>query len=99
MEACVVALVAGSSFVVAISPSVLHGRTCVALVPGLKVAPPTAIICRLSARISPTRAFNSSVFAEISIVFVFTTASALSLAAFLAVLSSDKSDEEHPGDR
>ena len=84
----VLAVVPDSVVVVDVSPSV-------AVVPGLIVVPPAALICWLSARISHTRAFNSSVFAEINIVCVVTTASALSLAAFFASKSSDKSEEEH----
>jgi hypothetical protein len=55
------------------------------------------MICALSDWISNTRAFNSSVFAEIKLVCAVTTASALFLAASLALFRMSKSDEEHGG--
>jgi hypothetical protein len=73
--------------------------TAGAVVPGSTVVPPAALICSLSDLISNTRAFNSSVFVEIKLVCAVTTASALFLAASLALLRSATSDEEQPGDK
>ena len=70
-----------------------------AVVPGSMVVPPASLICTLSAWISPTRAFNWLTFADIKLVCVVTTASAFSLAALLALLSSTRSVEEHRGDK
>ena len=63
------------------------------------MVPPAAAICWFSELISDTRSFNSSVFLEIRFVCVVTTSSALALAASLALVSSDTSDEEQGGDK
>ena len=57
------------------------------------------MICALSELISRTASLYSSVLVAIKLVCVVTTASALVLAASLAELSSDTSDEEQAGDK
>ena len=85
----------GSIVVADSSPS---EATVGAGVPGLIVVPPAALICRLSATIRNTRAFNSLFFAEIKFVCVVTMSSVLAWAAFLDVLSIAKSVKRQPGD-
>ena len=77
-----------------------------AVVPGSIVVPPASLICSLISWISTTRALNSCtrelnslIFAEIMFVCIITKVLAFSIATFLAVFRSERSVEEHPGDK